>query len=227
MDQNTIQHKTPFNTSLYTGQNGQEGVVLVRESDGDVIFLLDLFRYETGGEGGLLYSINLKDKYQFGYFSIFKIFIPFSDSYKLLHLSILSNTQRSSYKQWLMQQISYFANKENPSKESNFKAYYVYFMSFNEMYVISHRFQVLFDICLFNDEILWALPEEYTYKFPKLFWSTCICFKYTYQCCSTSGNHRLYVDATEFLSLTLKQGYILTSSIDIRENSSCLHHRLE
>ena len=83
---------------------------MVRESDGDVIFLLDLFRYETGGGGGLLYSINLrgrgvigqyklKDKYQFGYFSIFKIFIPFSDSYKLLHLSILSNTQRSSYKQ--------------------------------------------------------------------------------------------------------------------------------
>lgn len=120
MDQNTIQHKTPFNTSLWTGQNGQEGVVLVRESDGEVICLLDLFRYETGGGGGLLVSINLKDKYQFGYFSIFKIFIPFSDSYKLLHLSILSNTQRSSYKQWLMQQISYFANKENHSKESKF-----------------------------------------------------------------------------------------------------------
>ena len=146
-----IQHNTPFNTFLKTGQNGQEGVVVVRESDGDVIFLLDLFRYETGGGGELLVSINLKDKYQFGYFSIFKIFIPFSDSYKLLHLSILSNTQRSSYKQWLMQQISYFANKENHSKESNFKAYYVYFMSFNEMYVISHRFQVLFDtvsVCL-------------------------------------------------------------------------------
>ena len=55
-----IQHNTPFNTFLKTGQNGQEGVVVVRESDGEVIFLLDLFRYETGGGGGVIGQYKLK-----------------------------------------------------------------------------------------------------------------------------------------------------------------------
>ena len=98
MDWTRIQHKTPFNTSLWTGQNGQEGVVVVRESDGDVIFLLDLFRYETGGGGGLLVSINLKININLVIFLFLKssfLFLTHINSYTfpscLIHRDLLTS----------------------------------------------------------------------------------------------------------------------------------------